>query len=157
MAALLSKKTFVPLIFLAILLLAGIAAWKGLLHGGTESRSSISGTVAIDPALASKVDPTDVLFVIVRRPGGAPRPLAAVRIEHPKFPVPFQISNADVMTPGSELRGMVAVVARLDKDGSAGPAQPGDIEGEFAKNPTMVGATEVTIVLNKVKEGRPLP
>ena len=41
------------------------------------------------------------------------------------------------MTPGSELRGMVAVVARLDKDGSAGPAQPGDIEGEFAKNPTM--------------------
>ena len=146
-----SKKRFVPLIFLGILLLAGLAAWKGLLHGGAESTGAISGSVSIDPALASKVEPSDVLFVIVRRPGGAPRPLAAVRIEHPKFPVPFQITNADVMIPGSELRGMVVVVARLDKDGSAGPAQPGDIEGEFAKNPTMVGATDIEILLNKVK------
>ena len=146
-----SKKTFVPVIFVGILLLAGIAAWKGLLHGGAESSGAISGSVSIDPALASKVESSDVLFVIVRRPGGAPRPLAAVRIEHPKFPVPFRVTNADVMIPGSELRGMVAVVARLDKDGSAGPAQPGDIEGEFAKNPTMVGATDVEILLNKVK------
>ena len=146
-----SKKAFVPLIFLGILLLAGIAAWKGLLHGGTESNGAISGTVTIDPALASKAEPTDVLFVIVRRPGGAPRPLAAVRIEHPKFPVSFHITNADVMIPGSELRGMVVVVARLDKDGSAGPAQPGDIEGEFAKNPTMVGAKDIEIDLNKVR------
>jgi cytochrome c-type biogenesis protein CcmH len=65
--------------------------------------------------------------------------------------VPFEITNADVMIQGAELRGMVAVVARLDKDGNAGPAQPGDIEGEFAKNPTMAGARDVEIVLNKVK------
>lgn len=146
-----SKKTLVPVIFVGILLLAGIAAWKGLLHGGGESSGTISGTVSIDPTLASRVEPNDVLFVIVRRPGAAPRPLAAIRIEHPQFPVSFQITNADVMIRGSELRGMVAVVARLDKDGSAGPAQPGDIEGEFAKNPTMVGAKDVEIVLNKVK------
>ncbi|MEK9172112.1 MAG: hypothetical protein AAB282_00480, partial [Nitrospirota bacterium] len=76
---------------------------------------------------------------------------AALRIEHPKFPQPFEVTNADVMVQGSELRGMVAVIARLDKDGSAGPAQPGDIEGEFAKNPTMVGAKDVEIVLNRVK------
>ena len=151
MAATAHKKALVPLIFLGILLLAGVAAWKGLLHGAAESGKEISGTVSIDPALAPLVQPNDVLFVIVRRPGGAPRPLAAIRIEHPKFPVPFQITNTDVMMPGSELRGMVAVVARLDKDGSAGPAQPGDIEGEFAKNPTMVGADNIEIVLNKVK------
>ena len=46
---------------------------------------------------------------------------------------------------------MVSIIARLDKDGSAGPAQPGDIEGEYAKNPTMVGAKNVEIVLNTVK------
>jgi cytochrome c-type biogenesis protein CcmH len=145
------KQVIVPLIFIGIVLLAGIAAWKGILHGGTESRGSITGTVKIDPALASKVDPRDVLFVIVRRPTGAARPLAAIRIEHPKFPVPFQVTNADVMIPGAELKGMVAVIARLDKDGSAGPAQPGDIEGEFEKNPTMVGAKDVEIVLNTVR------
>ncbi|TLY36558.1 MAG: hypothetical protein E6K60_07530 [Nitrospirae bacterium] len=141
------RKFSAPLIFIGIVLLAALAAWQGVLHGGKEA-GTISGTVTIDPTLASKVQTTDVLFVIVRRPGGAPRPLAAVRIEHPKFPVSF---DADVMVQGSELRGMVAVVARLDKDGSAGPAQPGDIEGEFAKNPTMVGAKNVEIVLNKVK------
>jgi cytochrome c-type biogenesis protein CcmH len=145
------KRLVVPLIFVGILLLAGIAAWKGLLHGGTESRGSIAGTVKIDPGLASKVEPSDVLFVIVRRPTGSPRPLAAIRIEHPRFPVDFQVTNADVMIQGGELKGMVAVIARLDKDGSAGPAQPGDIEGEFEKNPTMAGAKDVEIVLNKVK------
>lgn len=146
-----NKKYAVPIIFAAIVLLAGMAAWQGILHGGKESAGSISGTVTIDPTLVSKVAPTDVLFVIVRRPSGPPRPLAALRIEHPKFPQPFEITNADVMIQGSELKGMVAVIARLDKDGSAGPAQPGDIEGEFSKNPTMAGAKDIEIVLSRVK------
>ena len=146
-----TKKHLVPLFFLGIILLAGIAAWQGLLHGGKEAASSIAGVVTIDPALASQVAPTDVLFVIVKRPSGPPRPLAAVRIDHPKFPQPFEVTNADVMLQGSELKGVVAVIARLDKDGNAGPAQPGDIEGEYAKNPTMVGAKNVEIVLNTVR------
>jgi cytochrome c-type biogenesis protein CcmH len=146
-----NKKIAVPLIFVGIVLLAAVAAWQGLLHGGKDASGSISGTVTIDPALASQVAPTDVLFVIVRRPSGPPRPLAALRIEHPQFPQPFAVTNADVMLQGSELKGMVAIIARLDKDGSAGPAQPGDIEGEFSKNPTMVGAKDVEIVLNRVK------
>ena len=146
-----TKKHLVPLFFLGIILLAGIAAWQGLLHGGKEAASSIAGIVTIDPALASQVAPTDVLFVIVKRPSGPPRPLAAVRIDHPKFPQPFEVTNADVMLQGSELKGVVAVIARLDKDGNAGPAQPGDIEGEYAKNPTMVGAKNVEIVLNTVR------
>ena len=146
-----TKKHLVPLLFLGIILLAGIAAWQGLLHGGKEAASSIAGVVTIDPALASQVAPTDVLFVIVKRPGGPPRPLAAVRSDHPKFPQLFEVTNADVMLQGSELKGVVAVIARLDKDGNAGPAQPGDIEGEYAKNPTMVGAKNVEIVLNTVK------
>ena len=146
-----TKKHLVPLLFLGIILLAGIAAWQGLLHGGKEAASSIAGIVTIDPALASQVAPTDVLFVIVKRPSGPPRPLAAVRIDHPKFPQPFEVTNADVMLQGSELKGVVAVIARLDKDGNAGPAQPGDIEGEYAKNPTMVGEKSVEIVLNTVR------
>lgn len=146
-----NKKLAVPLIFVGIVLLAGVAAWQGILHGGKEAAGSIAGTVTIDPSLVSKMAPTDILFVIVRRPSGPPRPLAALRIEHPKFPQHFEVTNADVITQGSDLRGMVAVIARLDKDGSAGPAQPGDIEGEFTKNPTMVGAKDIEIVLNRVK------
>ena len=146
-----NKKQLVPILFIGIILLAGVAAWQGLLHGGKAASSTIAGVVRLDPALASKVAPTDVLFVIVRRPSGPPRPLAAVRIDHPKFPQPFEVTNADVMFQGSELKGVVAIIARLDKDGSAGPSQPGDIEGEYAKNPTMVGAKNVEIVLTTIK------
>ncbi len=112
----------------------------------------IAGKVSIAPELAGQVRPTDVLFVIVRRPGGAPRPVAAKRIPNPTFPVPFEITNADVMVQGSELRGMVDVVARLDRDGQAGPAQPGDIEGRYARNPTLPGGRDFEIVLDTVKQ-----
>lgn len=133
--------------------LAAIAAWLGLAHscdppGGT---GVIAGQVTIAPNLADQVRPTDVLFVIVRRPQGPPRPIAAKRIDSPKFPVSFEITNADVMVQGAELRGMVDVVARLDRDGQAGPAQPGDIEGQYAKNPTLAGGRDLEITLDKVR------
>lgn len=135
-----------------IIALAGIAAWIGLAHGCEQSRGIgvIAGQVTIAPALAAKVSATDVLFVIVRRPQGPPRPIAVKRIDGPRFPMSFEITNNDVMVEGSELRGMVDVVARLDKDGRAGPPQNGDLEGQFDKNPTLVGARNIEIVIDKV-------
>lgn len=131
--------------------LAAMAAAMGLAHGCEEQGGSgtMAGRVSIAPELASKVAPSDVLFVIVRRPGSSPRPLAVKRIESPQFPVPFEITDRDLMVQGSELRGMVELLARLDKDGRAGPAQPGDIEGQYEKNPTLPGGTDLQIVLNK--------
>jgi len=132
--------------------LAAVAAWLGLAHScdPQTGEAVIAGTVSIAPELADQVRPTDVLFVIVRRPGGTPRPVAAKRIEHPTFPASFEITNADVMVQGSELRGMVDVMARLDRDGQAGPARPGDIEGRYAKNPTLPGGRDLEITLDKV-------
>jgi len=134
--------------------LAAIAAYLGLAHScdPQQGEGVIAGKVSIIPALADQVRPTDVLFVIVKRPGGAPRPIAAKRIDHPAFPVSFEITNADVMVQGSELRGMVDVMARLDRDGQAGPAQPGDIEGQYPKNPTLPGGRDFEIILDKVRE-----
>lgn len=133
--------------------LAALAAWLGLAHSCDPPVGAgvIAGQVTIAPHLADQVRPTDVLFVIVRRPQGPPRPIAAKRIDKPRFPVPFEITNADVMVQGSELRGMVEVVARLDRDGQAGPAQPGDIEGKYAKNPTLAGGRDLEIVLDTVR------
>jgi len=134
-----------------IIALAGIAAWMGLAHGCEQSRGTgvITGQVTIAPALAARVSATDVLFVIVRRPQGPPRPIAVKRIDGPRFPMSFEITKNDVMVEGSELRGMVDVVARLDKDGRAGPPQSGDLEGQFDKNTTLVGARNIEIVINK--------
>ncbi|MEK7236828.1 MAG: hypothetical protein AAB242_09405 [Nitrospirota bacterium] len=137
----------------SIIGLAAMAAWLGLAHScDPETREAVvAGRILIAPALADQVRPTDVLFVIVRRPGGA-RPVAARRIDNPQFPVAFELTNADVMVQGSELRGMLDVVARLDRDGQAGPAQPGDIEGRYAKNPTLPGGRDFEITLDTVKQ-----
>jgi cytochrome c-type biogenesis protein CcmH len=147
-----SKETFRTIgLAVGIIVLAGIAAWMGLAHGCEQSGGSgvIAGHVTIDPQLAAQVSPTDVLFIIVRRPQGAPRPVAVKRIDGPTFPVAFEITNKDVMVEGAELRGMVDVIARLDKDGRAGPPQAGDLEGQFGKNPTLPGARNIAIVINK--------
>jgi cytochrome c-type biogenesis protein CcmH len=132
--------------------LAALAAWMGLAHGceAPKTKSTIAGRVVLAPELASKVSPTDTLFVIVRRPGGTPRPLAVKRIDHPQFPVHFEITSADVMVQGMELRGMVEVIARVDKDGKAGQPQPGDLEGQYDKNPTLPGGKDLEIVIRKV-------
>ncbi|MFO0730229.1 MAG: hypothetical protein U0361_04410 [Nitrospiraceae bacterium] len=99
---------------------------------------SIAGQVRIAPELASQLKPTDVLFVIVRRPSG-PRPIAAKRFDQPKFPVSFEITGDDVMVKGTELKGMVDADVRVDRDGQAGQPQPGDMEGRHDKNPTLPG------------------
>ncbi len=133
--------------------LAALAAYYGLAHIGEPQGGAgvVAGQVKIAPALADQVKPTDVLFVIVRRPGGMPRPLAVKRFDGPTFPVFYEITNADVMVQGTELRGMVDVVARLDRDGQAGPAQPGDLEGKYDKNPTLPGGRDIDITIDTVR------
>ena len=54
------------------------------------------------------------------------------------------------MVQGSELKGMVDVIARLDRDGQAGQPQPGDMEGRYAKNPTLPGGRDLMITIDKV-------
>ena len=132
--------------------IAAVAAYFGIAHLGEPEQGggSIAGQVQIAPNLADQVKPTDVLFVIVRRPSGPPRPIAAKRIDGPKFPVQFEITKADVMVQGSELKGMVDVIARLDRDGQAGQPQPGDMEGRYAKNPTLPGGRDLMITIDKV-------
>lgn len=135
-----------------IIVLAGLAAWFGLAHGcqAPGSDAVVAGRVTLAPELADRVTGSGVLYVIVRRPQGPPRPLAVKRIESPRFPIEFTVTRDDVMIQGTQLTGMVDVVARLDKDGSAGPAQPGDMEGAFERNPTLVGGTDIEIVIDKI-------
>lgn len=135
-----------------IIVLAGLAAWFGLAHGcqAPGSDAVVAGRVTIAPELADRVAGTDVLYVIVRRPKGPPRPIAVKRIERPRFPVEFTVTRDDVMIQGTQLTGMVEVVARLDKDGGAGPAQPGDMEGAFERNPTLVGGKGIEIKIDKL-------
>ncbi len=107
----------------------------------------ISGTIEIAPALRAKAAAKPVLFLIARKGGGGP-PLAVVRVANPRFPLAFEISKRNVMIPGVPFEGVVTLSARLDADGSAGPASAGDLEGRTAQ-PVRVGAKDVRIVIDR--------
>ena len=107
----------------------------------------ISGTIEIAPDLQVKAQGKPVLFLIARKGGGGP-PLAVVRMANPRFPLAFEISKRNVMIPGVSFEGMVSLSARLDADGSAGPAGAGDLEGRTAQ-PVRVGEKNVRIVIDR--------
>ncbi len=112
-----------------------------------EAGAVISGTIEVASALQAYAQGKPVLFLIARKGGGGP-PLAVVRVANPRFPLAFEISKRNVMIPGVPFAGMVSLAARLDADGSAGPAGAGDLEGRTAR-PVQVGAKNVRIVIDK--------
>lgn len=110
--------------------------------------ASISGVIRIAPELQARVGAGDVLFVIAHRGSGPP--FAVQRIVAPRFPLAYRLVPADVMTPGAPFQGEVTMSARLSKSGAAGPAQPGDLEGERPGS-VAIGTHGVDIVLARVR------
>lgn len=109
----------------------------------------ISGTITLDPSLAGKVTETNVVYIIARSADMPGPPVAVQQLRNIKFPYPYTLSSADLMMQGGNFQGKVNVVVRVDKDGAAGPPQPGDLEGAYSQNPATVGDQNVDIVINK--------
>ena len=121
---------------------AGVPPW--VLEALAQGRT-LSGMIRLAPALSEAVPPGAVLFIILRQ--GAGPPLAVKRISQPRFPLPFSVGEEDQMIPGRPFEGPVEVVARLDRDGRAGPPEPGDLEGRFEG--AVIGDREVNILIDK--------
>jgi hypothetical protein len=96
-----------------------------------------SGEVVLGGDVAKdKLKPTDVLFIIARESmGGQPgRLIATQRHVDVKFPLHFEMTQKDLMVPGSAFSGPFIVNARLDRDGDPMTKSPDDFyavhEGE---------------------------
>ena len=109
---------------------------------------AISGTLAIAPDLAGRIRDTAVVFIIARRASGPP--FAVKRIAPPRFPLAFRIGPEDVMMAGEAFDGEVRVSARVSQTGTAGPPQPGDLEGEHGAA-VRIGARNVDVVIARVR------
>jgi hypothetical protein len=109
---------------------------------------SISGMVSVAPELAGSIPIGAVLFVIAHKGPGAP--FAVRRFTGPRFPQSYRLSAEDVMMAGTPFQGEVRLSARISRTGSAGPAAPGDMEGEHPA-PEKVGARTVDIVINRLR------
>jgi cytochrome c-type biogenesis protein CcmH len=115
------------------------------------SQGQIRGTVSLDPKLRAKLDNNAILFVVARSadsPSGPP--LAVKRIQRPVFPVSYALRQENVMIAGATLGGKVNVSARLDRDGNPATREPGDLAGQYEKNPIEVGSKKVDIIIDQV-------
>ncbi len=117
-----------------------------------DSAGHITGKITIAPNLKDKIDSQAVLFIIARAGGEGGPPTAVKKIERPVFPVTYSIGPENSMMQGVPLSGKLNVFVRLDKDGNPMTHQPGDITGEYKKNPVAVGTHNVDIVLDKLAQ-----
>lgn len=109
--------------------------------------SSIRGTVTLDRVVGQDRPPGGALFIIARRGDGPP--IAVKRIPSPAFPASFSLGPEDRMLGDGEFEGELTLIARFKRDGAAGPARSGDLEGR-APSPVKAGSAGVQIALRPV-------
>jgi cytochrome c-type biogenesis protein CcmH len=116
----------------------------------STSAGQITGRITIDPKLKAAIDPQAVLFIIARPATGGGPPLAVKKIDRPTFPFSYSLGAENMMTQGMPFTGKINVTVRLDQDGNPGTRGPGDLSGDYKKNPVEVGSKNVDIVLDQV-------
>jgi cytochrome c-type biogenesis protein CcmH len=94
----------------------------------TQRAERISGRVSVAPDLASKVAPTDTVFIYATPVSGSRMPLAIVKITANQLPYDFVLDDTTAMNPSAKLSGIdeVTVRARISKSGNA-MQQPNDL------------------------------
>ncbi|MDP2311386.1 MAG: tetratricopeptide repeat protein [Pseudomonadota bacterium] len=131
---------------------SGTASGGGPMSGGgaasgarEASPDDVTGTIALDAAVASLAKPGDTLFLSARPPGATAGPPTWVkRVQVDSFPIPFTLGPAENMI-GSPTPPEFVITARIDRDGNAKTKSPDDLEG---RTPTLKpGATGVVITL----------
>lgn len=109
----------------------------------------ITGNIQVAPPVADKVKIGEVIYLVARN-AATGKAVAVAKLAAPeKFPLPFTLTEANVMSHGAGLAGKLRLEARVDKDGDAMSKNPGDIIGEVAELVT-VPSKNVVVTLNKV-------
>lgn len=128
-----------------LLLIALASGSTTFAAGSMGTGSTLKGTVTVNSASASAIKPGGALFVIARsaaQPSGAP--LAVLRIPNPKFPQSFEISERNVMMPGTVFKGPFKLVARFSPNGDA-LDKSGPESATPAKETYELGAQDIKI------------
>lgn len=114
-----------------------------------ENKTIITVEVKLDPALARKTKPDDILFIYAKAVGGPPMPLAIVRKQVKDLPLKVVLDDSMAMTPRARLSSFerVYVGARISKAGNATPAA-GDLQGR-SKILTTGGKEKAQVLIER--------
>lgn len=108
---------------------------------------SISGEVSIKGKA-----PKGTLYIFAKMfDGKMPMPLAVKKIENPKFPVKFELSQQDAMMKQIPFKGPFKVTARLSPSGSA--TDKSGVEVTTTKK-IKIGQKDIKLVLNNSKKDK---
>ncbi|MGH8744025.1 MAG: c-type cytochrome biogenesis protein CcmI/CycH, partial [Burkholderiales bacterium] len=99
-------------------------------QSAATAASGVSGVIKLAPALASKVAPTDTVFIFARAAEGPRMPLAIMRKQARDLPTTFKLDDSMAMAPDMKLSNFPRLVigARISKSANAAP-RPGDLQG----------------------------
>jgi len=116
------------------------------------SAVAITVSVSLDPQLAMRYPDGASVFVIARRPGGPPMPVAVEKLQPTGFPLTVTLTDADSLMPTAKLSQLerVELSARVSASGDA-TAQPGDFESAPVEVETGPDAS-AALVVNRVIE-----
>ncbi|HET7833668.1 MAG TPA: c-type cytochrome biogenesis protein CcmI [Gallionella sp.] len=128
--------------------LAKLPAVKAPELPANAAAAAITGKVSLSPALAGKVAPTDVVFILARAAQGPKMPLAVMRKQVSELPFEFKLDDSMAMQQQMKLSNFdqVVVVARVSKSGTP-MAQPGDLEGKVN---AKTGSKDLEITIDTV-------
>jgi hypothetical protein len=116
--------------------------------GGT-----ITGKIELASALAKK-KPEGTLFLVARRPSDNPSArgtlIAVKKLPATKFPLPFEMSAADMPFQQGAFEGDLVLTARIDQDGDPLSHQKGDVFGSLPK--VRVGSKNVRLTLDQLQK-----
>jgi cytochrome c-type biogenesis protein CcmH len=113
-------------------------------------QAKLTVQVNLDPALLSKVKPTDTLFIYAKAASGPAMPLAVVKKMATDLPITVTLDDSSAMTPAMKLSKFeqISVIARISSSGSAMP-QSGDLQGQLT--PVNVATQQnVEIQINQI-------
>lgn len=146
------------LISVGVVFILGIIAFAmySAFDQGEKSPVYVEGEIILPEALRADAMGIQTLFIIVYDEASPmPMPFGAQKESVPvdlSKPIPYLVTKEALrtMNPDAPAPQMMRVKVRLDKDGVAGPDQPGDLTGEVTG--VKFGTSRQTIEISKKAE-----
>lgn len=116
--------------------------------------ATIIGRITLAPSLKKDVSASDVVYLTARRmpdtPGTRGSLVAVKRFMARDLPIPFTLSESDMMFKNGAFEGLLQLTVRVDKDGDPMSHKKGDLYGVLDN--VKVGSSAVDVKITDLQK-----